>query len=402
MKGRNITLILGSAGSGKTEHVANIISTIDSEFVCLSPTHASLKNIRDRTTRMNPNIEPYLFKTLHAFFHIDYVNDHVCGPDIIPPTIFIDELFMFDYALLKRCLRFVPKNVKLVLSGDPLQLPSIQTNKQRISLEKLNRLLDYDPDLFVVPYVLQHLNDSLISSKWLHDMKILHLKYNRRSNVGLVDMVNRFIANGDNRFPVICEIQSIVRYLASSSSVCLSSRYEFLQRVWDNMPHDDEETIIHNNPGNDHNGFKTLYLKRGQRYECIHSTDVAANGEMLIYNRQLDAYTLVFDAADADADAADADAARTSRQIVMRADKTKKPFFPLSHPQLCTIHRSQGREWKNVCVMMNDLFLSTMLYVALTRARDDVLLYSPDRKIVYNHQQFKNIRDGINILSATK
>lgn len=121
-----ISILTGSAGSGKTSISKIIMDSWNKNginFVACCPTGMGTKQIEIKTD--------YRAKTIHRtfkFFPLEYIDLFKYEPKIIlsgRKAILIDEISMVDIPLFRGLLCGLPEDIRIVMVGDPEQLPSV-------------------------------------------------------------------------------------------------------------------------------------------------------------------------------------------------------------------------------------------------------------------------------------
>lgn len=110
----NVSLILGGAGTGKTTVLKALYQTLESAQPGLVIYQLALAG---RAAQRMTEATGHESKTIAAFLRDEEV---VSGSVVV-----VDEMSMVDAILMYRLLRRLPQGVRLVLVGDPSQLPPI-------------------------------------------------------------------------------------------------------------------------------------------------------------------------------------------------------------------------------------------------------------------------------------
>jgi exodeoxyribonuclease V alpha subunit len=138
---QQLTIITGGPGTGKTSTVAKIISMLrenDAEMVIklAAPTGKAARRLAESILQFLPQLPertrdtiPTRVQTLHRLLGMRsdgrsfrYNRDNLITADVIV----IDEVSMIDLTMMHRLLDALPADTRLLLLGDPDQLPSIE------------------------------------------------------------------------------------------------------------------------------------------------------------------------------------------------------------------------------------------------------------------------------------
>ncbi|MBL6723385.1 MAG: AAA family ATPase [Candidatus Margulisbacteria bacterium] len=115
-----VCMLHGGPGTGKTfllKAFVDIVSKKTNRILCMAPTGKAAKRLGDQVGRRA--------STIHAMMELDEKN-HALTPKALDVDVcIIDEMSMVDMMLFQDVLRMLPIGVRLVLVGDPNQLPSI-------------------------------------------------------------------------------------------------------------------------------------------------------------------------------------------------------------------------------------------------------------------------------------
>jgi exodeoxyribonuclease V alpha subunit len=115
-----VSILYGGPGTGKTSLLRayiNIVSKKTDNIVCMAPTGKAAKRLADQIGRRA--------STIHATMDYDD-QTHTLTPKVLRCDVcVVDEMSMVDMFLFKDVLAMLTAGVRLVLVGDPDQLPSI-------------------------------------------------------------------------------------------------------------------------------------------------------------------------------------------------------------------------------------------------------------------------------------
>jgi len=126
--GHDLFLLLGGPGTGKTYTASHLVSAYlnmhpEAKVVAAAPTGKAAKNLEKALSRY-PNIEcTTLHRLLKIRTYLDcFDGESICDADLIV----VDESSMMDAAIFCRLLTSIKKGGKLLLIGDPSQLPPVE------------------------------------------------------------------------------------------------------------------------------------------------------------------------------------------------------------------------------------------------------------------------------------
>lgn len=366
----NINIINGRAGTGKTTYVADIIKTLKNKNIyVIAFTHSAVENIKNiiNLSTSNQNIK---CKTLHSFFRIN-PNGGMLGVNKDFDYIFIDEYSLISKELLNNCISNL-ENYKrntakklwyLYLVGDIMQLGCIKefTNNVLISdLYKYENIIDSIYKYDVKIQVIRHIND-IYTNKYAN---IVNLKKNYRNNSIIQTLINNIVFSKNYEFSKSFFIKSeddICNLIKNNNYILISSTYKQLQNIMLKMS-DDKSIIIKQNISYSL-GYKTLCLKENMRIYTTINTDLFYNGEELIFKYYDENLEIIY--------------CLNKNNEEIKIEKTQLyEYFPISPSYLLTIHKSQGKSIDNVILSIDNLFEFPMLYTGISRARNNIKLYS--------------------------
>ena len=170
----------------------------------------------------------------------------------------------------------------------------------------------------------------------------------------------------------------VPNYILNLNYVFIASKYSILQKIYDYIYdnfwrksnlHEDIITLEQHISFS--SGFKNLYLYPGMKI-IVCDTDEHKkyiNGEELIFTGNFEygkmkclkleekEYVYV--------------------DKIKEVDKTKsEEYYPICPSFLITIHKSQGKTIDNVIVCIDDMFDMSMMYTAITRAKNNLVFFS--------------------------
>ena len=173
---RNLTVITGGPGTGKTTVIFTIIRVLlrlginVSRIALAAPTgraafrmRESLKSMSCGKCNIDEEIEHIESMTIHRLLEIKpngfYRNS--CNP-IDADVIIIDEVSMVDVCLMWDLIKAIPKKAKLIFIGDPEQLPSVDAGTVMTDLS--GKDLGYSADFAeYIKKIIKEDNKNIIS-----------------------------------------------------------------------------------------------------------------------------------------------------------------------------------------------------------------------------------------------
>lgn len=381
----SIEIIHGKAGTGKSTKLSDLIHKCcedDVEFIVMTATHASLMNIYHKCNDGNREVYRSKFKTIYSFFRIDFHNNSMLGARYIPEYMFIDEFSLIRKDLFKKIIMDIQRKIhddaKLVLCGDAMQLNAIYIDKQYISFNKLvryNELLNNNFDIDVI----KHVHQSIFGTKLIKSAHKTMLTTNHRMNSDTTTMLNAIYSRDTKYKYRFVDIIHLINLLVSPDDyVVLSSRYSILQGIYDKLSERWSDKIVIEQNVSYRYGMKRLYLYPGIDLMITATSDNRIiNGEPDYHNGQIVSFTGNIENEQLKCiDKNDGSKVIWVNKEVDHDGSHGEYYFPVIPAKLMTIHKSQGQTLDNVIICIDDLFEITMLYTAITRAKNNVLFYT--------------------------
>lgn len=377
----NIEVYYGRAGTGKTHKLLELLREYESfTKVVLAPTHAAVENVRSQTDVSNT-----AFATLHSFFVIDPTTSFVagCNPRKVPQYLFIDEFGMISRTIFEDCLdrlkSCVEREVKLFLFGDPLQLTPICKPDLSITFTEIDRLNNAfgSSNKCLSTHVLKHMFVSVLSTPEVMNATFHVLRENKRSNNAINELVEHIYFSNDTidmtRFKFV-SLSTVVSKIRNDGFVYIASTYRHLQKVYDRVY--GQTRNVNGNPilpfrqhiSENGNGFTILYLHVGMNVIATTTTPSYYNGEELIVNELGYAHGRL----------SYVNLQHSNGEVFRMEPLTEdgSTYYPITPANLLTVHKSQGRGFDKTIVCVNDMFEPTMMYTAITRAKNEILFFA--------------------------
>ncbi|NGX31579.1 MAG: RecBCD enzyme subunit RecD [Chlamydiae bacterium] len=123
---KNLKLITGGPGTGKTTYIQNYLTTLENttRIALLAPTGRAACHLSQKVPKAAASM------TLHRFIH-QYKQSFAFD------VIVVDESSMIDVHLMLQLLQGIKENTQLILVGDPYQLPAIESGSVFLDFVKI-------------------------------------------------------------------------------------------------------------------------------------------------------------------------------------------------------------------------------------------------------------------------
>lgn len=373
----HIVIFTGKAGTGKTTKLIEYLSLVNRkkcDYVVLAYTHSAVNNIISSIN--NNDIDKNKFMTIHKYFHIPIDNVH--DQSVLKTEyehvdyMFMDEFSLISTELFSLIYPFINKSVEnLILFGDYRQLKSINNDgyvRTELLYKFTNNTLD---EIFI--NALQHCNDSILSLQTVINNihRIIVLDKVVRNDVSIINIINTLCLdeniNVDDKKKIINTLlisnNTLIQKIKNNNYVFIASTYKQLQQIH-LIVKDYSDFTIRNNSENNSNTLNVLHIDANEHVIITETMNKCYNGEEVIvvdYDDKTKTLTV-----------------NTSHGIEYFIN-----YFPILPIYLSTYHKSQGRTIENVILSINNLFDFSMLYTGLSRAKQNVLLYSETKNIDY-------------------
>lgn len=419
-----ITLINGDAGTGKTYKLTKYINNVidkNKTFICLAFTHSAVNNIYNMFKINFPekDINKDMFQTLHKFFHIDPKTGNITNYSFKKyDYMFIDEYSLISVNMLETIKETINKNIeRLILCGDFKQLRTIET-KNEISYDKLlkySKVFEKNNFNKEILKAIQHFDNSILSTEFINKniTNIVILKDYIRNENHILRIINNLCFNEidkDYIKSLFCKKSTLINLMKNNNYVFIASTYESLQKVNDFLANNDEETItIKQKDISTEYGLNKINLKENQDViiteNLKYGDDVLTNGDILIFKDYSESTNMItlYDYENNKYFIIPPQVVPLDKSLKVPKDfeprtlgkfKYKDNFyysyFPILPSNLITYHKAQGKTINNVILCVDNLFEFSMLYTGLTRAKNNVLLFT------FN-EQYKDIENVDNI-----
>ena len=116
----NVSILYGGPGTGKTSMLhayVQVVAKKTDKIICMAPTGKAAKRLAEQVGKRA--------STIHSMMEYDEKTHSLSPKDLDCDICIIDEMSMVDMHLFLDVMAMLPLGVRLVLVGDPDQLPSI-------------------------------------------------------------------------------------------------------------------------------------------------------------------------------------------------------------------------------------------------------------------------------------
>lgn len=390
----NIKFIYGMSGCSKTTTAIQVASNF--KTICCAYTHSAVNNLKEKAKDMK-NVR---FMTIHKMLGIGI--DTIIKRKLIKSfvdieLIIIDEFTLIPLDILDYLFELTElyQDIKFVFVGDFIQLPSIEQSKQPINLSLLT---DEKFKSLSLPFrqtirIADHLSNSCYVDQHFKQADKLVLMHNYRNGTHVNEILNDAL---DYKFEVL-RVNSIkdrrtINKLIGDGYIVISSMYEHLSLI-NNLylnitkNKNDENADLGTkgqNENNENSRSNTNLIKTKIGLSSINQDFILnenmsndyVNGDVVKVVEILNEGQCMIK--------------KGELEPIMINMNVLLPF------NFITVHKSQGRTYDKVLIILDDLFEITMLYTAITRARDDVrfikIKHLPNKEDI---EAFKVMRDCI-------
>jgi exodeoxyribonuclease V alpha subunit len=350
-------VLTGGPGTGKTTIVKAILKLIEMSenprvVHCCAPTGRAAKRLSQLTS--------FPASTLHSLLQWNKESNTFSRNEANPllvDILIIDEMSMIDVVLFAHTLRACPPHVKLLLIGDPNQLPSVSPGNvlldimdsnvmKCVSLEYIYRQKSESDILRLAHSMLQH--------AWLDDLR-LDVKHIESSAKHVRDHVITLITKALEKGYRIEDIQVLSPMYKGVAGV--DALNHVCQKIFNPHSEDKREVLIH---GKIFREFDKVLQLKNRPDDHVYNGDIGIIVDVIhpfeSDNQQL---TLVVD--------------YDGHFVEYQGDY----LHQLTHAYALSVHKSQGSEYPIVIlVAVNDyktMLQSRLYYTGITRAANSLI-----------------------------
>lgn len=356
-----VMVLTGIPGSGKTSTLKLILESLgqdDSEILLCAPTGRAARRMAEQTGRSA--------FTIHSAIQLDPESEDMPDDYLEFKTIIIDEASMIDLRLMHNLLQRIQPGTRMLITGDPYQLPSVGAGNV------LNDLITSD----ILPvvrltklYRQEEGSDIAENAKAIREGRT-ELIYNENSAFqtannleDAADLIHRLYIKAiefvGSEEEVIC--LTPLRQRTATGSNALNRRLkESLNPV------DEHANFIQYGDRVFHTGDRVMLTRNSKLpiYEDDEQTGQVSNG---------DTGRILAIMVDADGDKT---AVVEFNQESYLLDQ--QHFQNMDWAYACTVHKSQGSEYKFVILcLMNAhhiMLKRNLIYTAFTRAKQNIII----------------------------
>ena len=341
-----VKFIYGMSGCAKTTTAMKSLEHVK-DFMCIAFTHSAVNNLKNIYYSLFKKVDTdNHFMTIHKFLRIP-INEDGSYTIIkhyklnLSKIIMIDEFSLIPLDIMQYLFELSDTTGStFIFIGDFIQLMPISPIKQPIDLKLLksdfsNIKLNFNEAIRIA----DHLSNSVFINDYFIKADKLILTHNYRNN----DNVYQILKNAlDMKFEIISN--SMIQEYVKNGYIVISSMYEHLKRAY----------LLSN-------------INEGIIKTCkIGKIKVKVNDKMTlmenISTEFVNGDTVTIDEILNDNDVA---INKNGMKLIINVNKLLPYNF-------ITCHKAQGRTIPKIIVILDDLFEITMLYTAITRAKEDV------------------------------
>lgn len=357
----NVSIILGSAGTGKTTIVKKIVSVAKSlkmSVKLMAPTGRAAKRLSDVTGHpaktmhlelgINKQTKQPIFNSLNTFSENLYV---------------IDESSMADIKIFNQIVSAVPLGARLIIIGDDNQLPSVGpgtvltdiTKKEEnffttTILDTIFRQNEESELLNVANNIKSGQTVDLNSISQKSDFKF----FNSSNTHHIKNYLTKIITNFSNnkKYDILNDLQIIAPTNIGPLGVLEINR--LVQDIVNPLKYSKDEIVFGNSRFR--KGDKVIQTETNYDKKIVNGDQ----GIILSVNSAKKIVTVLFD----------------KNEVVLSGEE----LFTLQLGYCCTVHKAQGGEFKFVIMVLHPshgrLLNKKVLYTGQTRAKNMFVLLS--------------------------
>ncbi len=340
-----IKFIIGEAGTAKTTSLIKIANEVKTDFIATALTHSACNNLIEHGIPIDK------VKTLHSYFRIMPDTTFINMPKHIPKFLIIDEFSLIPVNLLENIFKnFEQYETTIVLAGDLLQLPPVEEN-EHINIKNIK--LNGSCSLEDAKKIFMTVGRTILNSPYYINSSKLLLTKNFRCEDNVMKILNNIIETDKIELTDINEVPSECVFIAST--------YKNLKAIRKVLKCNDiiKGTPVKTRVGNCDIDDRFILTK-----SFIYDKQNFYNGDFV----KIISVNELRDEVD--------NCKIWKDNLTTTISKNEYGSFDLLPEQFLTIHYSQGRGFKNVCLCVDDLFEIPMLYTAITRAQKNIFFIS--------------------------
>lgn len=372
--------IIGQAGTAKTTSLMKIASTLYKQkrsFVCIAYTHSAVNNMFEKfveeTFSSTPDQLTLLglqkhFKTIHAYLGIVPTETGLFfshQKTKFADVVLIDEFSLIDLETLNFLMERVSgkevsgrevsgREVSLIFAGDILQLNPVNTNP--VVTYELFKNLDIQTDIASAILVGKHLSNNIFSNEIYSTSNKLILKKNYRSGSNVMNILEKALSNEFDK--VYHYKDSHVKTFIEEGYVVISSKYINLQKLYRHIELGEKTILSRIGEINvDEELLLTKNINQNFTNGDVVKVELTDNPDVVKIKKGLLEATIR--KCDASGD--------------MSGENSTTASFPLLPLNFYSVFKAQGKGFDKVIIVLDDMFEITMLYTAVTRARNEIV-----------------------------
>lgn len=390
------------SGCAKTTTAMKILQNLSlNKWICIAFTHSAVNNLKEIFLRQSKlKIAPQKnFMTIHKFLQIpisatgDYTIIKHKKLKYLAELVIVDEFSLIPLDIMEYLFELSITSTNFIFVGDFIQLMPISLNREPISLSLLNSSFsNINLSFNEAIRIADHLSNSVYTSEYFKKAQKMVLLHNYRNGDNVYQVLNDAL---DYKFDIsmgaktnnIISLFEIPKYV-KEGYIILSSMYKHLERAYLYL----NPCITSENEDIKNTKIGKIKVKIGDKMILLDNLDDEfVNGDVVIIKNILKDNDVEIEKENEECENEN----ENENKIKMKNTRIidSKQILPYN---FITCHKAQGRTISKVLLILDDLFEITMLYTAITRAKDDI------KFIKFNHlpsktdiNAFKIMRDVI-------
>ncbi|MGI6545586.1 MAG: AAA family ATPase [Fastidiosipilaceae bacterium] len=366
-----VTIMTGYPGTGKTTTLRLVLEVFGSDHVLLcAPTGRAARRMSEQTGRPAMTIHKALFsgnfESEATYNPLKPKDEPIMGYD----AVIIDEASMIDLHLAYRLFQAIHPGTKVLLVGDPHQLPSVGAGNvlhdliasKTIPVVRLNRIFR-QKDTSTVAINAEKIRNGDSKLEYQSDFEFIEAETDEETVEAMVDLYLKALDRIKNPDQVVCLSPFRQR---STGSIALNERIR--NKV--NPIEPGEDFIIESAGKRFHIQDRVMQTKNTQLWEAT------LDDQSLVNNGDTGTIVDVFEE-----DGLKAEVEFNGIKYILEPSD----FLTIDLAYAMTIHKSQGSEYEHVIMCLKKshyiMLKRNLVYTGMTRATKNVQIVGQRRAL---------------------